>query len=569
MGGHWEWDETKFQINTPLWASSARPSPGGSAASTTELKAKTTELNTLKGAIDGAKRKTQGNLQVKALTEVVNPANDLVNSEELVTLLVCVPKTNTKEFEEGAPARARDALTHAHIHHLPHPHPHSTSPPTASLPLLCSYSNFSATYKHASGDEKTYKYVMPNSAKLLETDAECAPPRLSHALAPSRPLARHPRARGSLTPTRASPDTPPGTRCTGWCSLRKFEDDFKATAREKRLNVREYTAEPGAKEADAKKMSDDEAEAAQQEGLLTNWCSINFTAECYGMLMHRRRCASSSSRCSRYGLTAATYGGGGSSPTSPRTCSSPSAARRRRCARRSTRSTAAARRTRGWTRRRPSSPAPASASSSRRERRSRDGADQRAMMRGAQGCGLYCEWISKILSTRGRLRRKLHADRLRRFLDSGINLQALLPQRRARLVAPARRRLQLVGEHRRRSVRDGRLELAPPSARRVGGARAPPRRAPRSAPPPPRARGRARQPSRRRAARPARGGLGRRRRIVYGVIDAGRHPFDGHDFAPPALARLRWWRTSNAAESSARRRLSQLHTCGRSSGLKR
>ena len=186
-----------------------------------ELKAKTTELNTLKGAIDGAKRKTQGNLQVKALTEVVNPANDLVNSEELVTLLVCVPKTNTKEFEEGCAARARATPAHAAprtSHHLPHTHTHTPRlPPHASL-LLCSYSNFSATYKHASGDEKTYKYVMPNSAKLLETDAECAPaPSLPRprALPPSR---ASPTARAARSPHPPSPDTPPGTRCTGWCS---------------------------------------------------------------------------------------------------------------------------------------------------------------------------------------------------------------------------------------------------------------------------------------------------------------------------------------------------------------
>ena len=222
MGGHWEWDETKFQINTPL-RELCETVAGRIGGLDDELKAKTTELNTLKGAIDGAKRKTQGNLQVKALTEVVNPANDLVNSEELVTLLVCVPKTNTKEFEEGCAARA-PRRPPAHLPPPPtHPHPHP-SPPTARLPpLLCSYSNFSATYKHASGDEKTYKYVMPNSAKLLETDAECAPapslprrpPRLSHALPPSR---ASPTAHTARSPHPPSPDTPPGTRCTGWCS---------------------------------------------------------------------------------------------------------------------------------------------------------------------------------------------------------------------------------------------------------------------------------------------------------------------------------------------------------------
>ena len=181
---------------------------------------------------------------------------------------------------------------------------------------MCSYSNFSATYKHASGDEKTYKYVMPNSAKLLETDAECAPapslprpPRLSHVLPPSR---ASPTAHTARSPLPPSPD-PARYALYRVVLLRKFEDDFKATAREKRLNVREYTAEPGAKEADAKKMMDDEAEAARQEGLLTNWCSINFT-ECYGMLMHLKAVRVFVESVLRYGLTAATYGGGGTQP---------------------------------------------------------------------------------------------------------------------------------------------------------------------------------------------------------------------------------------------------------------
>ena len=310
MGGHWEWDETKFQINTPL-RELCETVAGRIGGLDDELKAKTTELNTLKGAIDGAKRKTQGNLQVKALTEVVNPANDLVNSEELVTLLVCVPKTNTKEFEEGCAAHA-PRRPPAHLPPPPtHPRAHP-SPPTASLPRVCSYSNFSATYKHASGDEKTYKYVMPNSAKLLETDAECAPaPSLPRPPRLSRPLARHPRRTRLAHPSL--PRHPARYALYRVVLLRKFEDDFKATAREKRLNVREYTAEPGAKEADAKKMMDDEAEAARQEGLLTNWCSINFT-ECYGMLMHLKAVRVFVESVLRYGLTAATYGGGGTQP---------------------------------------------------------------------------------------------------------------------------------------------------------------------------------------------------------------------------------------------------------------
>ena len=313
MGGHWEWDETKFQINTPL-RELCETVAGRIGGLDDELKAKTTELNTLKGAIDGAKRKTQGNLQVKALTEVVNPANDLVNSEELVTLLVCVPKTNTKEFEEGcaahAPRRPPAHLTPPPTH--PHPHtPHLPPPPSPPVQLLQLLGDVQARVGRRED-------LQVRDAKLGEAArdgrrvrARPVAPTPAPSLPPSRASPTAHTARSPLPPSL--PRRPARYALYRVVLLRKFEDDFKATAREKRLNVREYTAEPGAKEADAKKMMDDEAEAARQEGLLTNWCSINFT-ECYGMLMHLKAVRVFVESVLRYGLTAATYGGGGTQP---------------------------------------------------------------------------------------------------------------------------------------------------------------------------------------------------------------------------------------------------------------
>ena len=213
MGGHWEWDETKFQINTPL-RELCETVAGRIGGLDDELKAKTTELNTLKGAIDGAKRKTQGNLQVKALTEVVNPANDLVNSEELVTLLVCVPKTNTKEFEEGCAARARATPARAPptTSHTPTPTPltsHRLPPPRVQLLQLL-------------GDVQARvgrrEDLQVRDAKLGEAARDGRRVRARPvAPTPSRPLARHPR-RTRLAHPSLPPPTPPGTRCTGWCS---------------------------------------------------------------------------------------------------------------------------------------------------------------------------------------------------------------------------------------------------------------------------------------------------------------------------------------------------------------
>ena len=227
MGGHWEWDETKFQINTPL-RELCETVAGRIGGLDDELKAKTTELNTLKGAIDGAKRKTQGNLQVKALTEVVNPANDLVNSEELVTLLVCVPKTNTKEFEEGCAARARATPAHTPprapptTSHTPTPHP---SPPTARLPPPVQLLQLLGDVQARVGRRED---LQVRDAKLGEAARDGRRVRarpVAPTPAPSLPRPRalppsraSPTAHTARSPLPPSPDTPPGTRCTGWCS---------------------------------------------------------------------------------------------------------------------------------------------------------------------------------------------------------------------------------------------------------------------------------------------------------------------------------------------------------------
>ena len=88
MGGHWEWDETKFQINTPLRELCETVS-GRIGGLDDELKQKVAALNNLKGAIEAAVRKTQGNLMVRGLADLIGES-DVMESEYMTTVLVVV-----------------------------------------------------------------------------------------------------------------------------------------------------------------------------------------------------------------------------------------------------------------------------------------------------------------------------------------------------------------------------------------------------------------------------------------------------------------------------------------------
>jgi len=115
-----DWDEHKFQLKTPLREMCEGISQR-IAGLDDELKLKLTELNVLKSSLQGHDRKTQGNLMVKSLNEIVRQ-EDVMVSEYMTTVYVVSPKNGMKDFE--------------------------------------------AAY------EKMATYVVPKSAKLLEEDTE-------------------------------------------------------------------------------------------------------------------------------------------------------------------------------------------------------------------------------------------------------------------------------------------------------------------------------------------------------------------------------------------------------------
>ncbi|KAL3925918.1 MAG: hypothetical protein SGPRY_003538 [Prymnesium sp.] len=101
----WEWDEAKFQMKTPLreLSESIGARIGGLDE---ELKMKVLEVNNLKSTLQvkgcrfsqslplvrlAHERKTQGNLMVRSLTEIVKDS-DIQESEFMTTVLVAVPR---------------------------------------------------------------------------------------------------------------------------------------------------------------------------------------------------------------------------------------------------------------------------------------------------------------------------------------------------------------------------------------------------------------------------------------------------------------------------------------------
>ena len=191
----WEWDEAKFQMKAPLRELSEGISMRISALDD-ELKIKVTEMNALKGSLQGIERKTQGNLMVRGLADMIG-AHDVVESEYMTTMVVVVPKGSMKDFE---------------------------------------------TTFH-----KMAAYVVPRSAKLISEDMEY----------------------GLYT-----------------CVLfKKSLDEFKASAREKRLTIREFTYDANALENDRNKKAADTREYERLKGMLSNWCQVNY-AEVFTMMIH-------------------------------------------------------------------------------------------------------------------------------------------------------------------------------------------------------------------------------------------------------------------------------------------
>jgi len=95
----WSWDEAKFQLKTPLRELAETISQRITGLDD-ELKAKTMELNALKATITQYERKTQGNLMVRGLDDIVNE-DDILESEYMTTILLCVPRSGYKEFLAG------------------------------------------------------------------------------------------------------------------------------------------------------------------------------------------------------------------------------------------------------------------------------------------------------------------------------------------------------------------------------------------------------------------------------------------------------------------------------------
>eukprot|EP00967_Tisochrysis_lutea_P131775 scaffold229337_cov33-Tisochrysis_lutea.AAC.2 len=92
----WDWDEAKFQLKTPL-RELAETISGKIGGLEEELKVKLSDLNTLKGSLQAFERRTQGNLMVRGLGDIVQE-DDILDSEYMTTVMVVIQKSMMKEF---------------------------------------------------------------------------------------------------------------------------------------------------------------------------------------------------------------------------------------------------------------------------------------------------------------------------------------------------------------------------------------------------------------------------------------------------------------------------------------
>jgi V-type H+-transporting ATPase subunit C len=95
----WEWEEAKFQLKTPLRELSESISLRISSLDE-ELKVKTGELQVLRASLQAIERKTQGNLMVRGLADLVDESM-VIESEYMTTMWCVVQKALMKEFETG------------------------------------------------------------------------------------------------------------------------------------------------------------------------------------------------------------------------------------------------------------------------------------------------------------------------------------------------------------------------------------------------------------------------------------------------------------------------------------
>lgn len=191
----WEWDEAKLQLKTPLRELCESISMRLTSLDD-ELKGKMTEMNTLKASLQAMERKTQGNLMVRGLADIIGES-DMLDSDYMMTVLVVVPKMSLKDFENNYMTMA--------------------------------------------------KYVVPQSCKLMAEDTEYGLFRV--------------------------------------IIFKKFLDEFKANAREKRYTIRDFTYNAEALTDESAKKQREEFELSNLKTMVTNWCTVNY-AEAYSMLVH-------------------------------------------------------------------------------------------------------------------------------------------------------------------------------------------------------------------------------------------------------------------------------------------
>jgi len=92
-----EWDSAKYPVNQPL-KDLAESLCASLARVDEEGKAKFTEYNQARTAKQTQERKEQGSLMVKSLADVVKK-EDILETEHITTLLVCVPKYAMKDWQ--------------------------------------------------------------------------------------------------------------------------------------------------------------------------------------------------------------------------------------------------------------------------------------------------------------------------------------------------------------------------------------------------------------------------------------------------------------------------------------
>ena len=112
----WEWDEAKFQMKTPLRDLSEGISLRISSLDE-ELKLKVTELNNVKGSVQGMERKTQGNLMVRGLADLIFK-EDVVESEYMTTVFVVVQKVRGVAEQQLSSTVQHCSNHHAHLYQV-------------------------------------------------------------------------------------------------------------------------------------------------------------------------------------------------------------------------------------------------------------------------------------------------------------------------------------------------------------------------------------------------------------------------------------------------------------------